>query len=163
MKYALEAMQQCEMLYVGLTRVLTEVGDGEEVAPHRSKMDSNPFFYRERVKIIRSALSAAGIPEGRFSVGPFPIENPSRLPEFWSTKDTCFTTVVDNWNRMKIELIERAGFKVTSIKEGPWTGSDYASGTTIRALIRARDTAWHKFVPDGARQEIEEILKERDI
>lgn len=163
LQYALEALRHTTHLYVGLTKVLTEPGRGEKEAPHRSQLASNPFYYRERVNIIRGALFEAGIPAERFSIGPFPIENPDRLHEFWAFDDICYTTLVDDWNHLKVELLERAGFRTVSLKQGAWLGDQLASGTRIRELIRADDPAWRKFVPTGAVAEIEKILSQRAI
>src|SRR5450432_2818278 len=83
--YLRAALDRAEHVYVGLTRVLTEPGIGGEVAPHRLQSDANPFSYFERCELIRAALDAAGVDRSRWSIGPFPIEVPERLPEFWPT------------------------------------------------------------------------------
>lgn len=148
--YALEALRRTERLYVGLTKVLTEPGPGGVVAPHRLDPNSNPLTYFERVQIVRAALLGAGVPEARVDIGPFPIENPERLPEFWPPQLPCITTVVDKWNEEKIGILKAQGYQVLVAKDGAYAGEEYASGTRIRELIRAGDDRWRRYVPDAA-------------
>ena len=145
--YALAALSHVEFLYVGLTRVLTEPGIGGEIAPHRLESDNNPLTYYQRSQVISRALIAGGVPLDRFSVGPFPIEVPSRLPEFWPLEAECFTTVVDEWNLEKIEVLKSCGYKVHVLENVVREPSIVTSGSRVRELIRAGDRTWKTYVP----------------
>ena len=146
MAYALAALQHVDYLYVGLSRVLTEKGLGEGVVPHRFDSAENPLTYYERTNLIRSALLSQGVCQSRFDIGPFPIENPSRLLEFWPSDLTCFTTNISGWNETKIGTLRALGYNVVvlDLVQTP----DFASGTQIRAMARAGDSEWRKFVPE---------------
>ncbi len=148
--YALAALQRVEVLYIGLTRVLTDPGIGVEVAPHRLETGSNPLSYFHRVELIRSALRDAGIDPARIEIGPFPIEEPNRLPEFWPVNLPCFTTIVDKWNVCKIDVLKKCGYEVIVLDNVVGKDTLTRSGTEIRRLIRADDLSWHEFVPHGA-------------
>lgn len=161
--YAQAALARSQRIYVGLTRVLTEGGIGGDVAPHRLKSDSNPFSYFERAEIIRAALNGAGIPDDRFEIGPFPIENPARLGEFWPIDLPCLTTVVDQWNEEKIRVLESAGYTVEIVQQGAWRGEKYASGTIIRQLIRNGDDSWSNFVSTGAVEVVRRFAAQRQM
>jgi cytidyltransferase-like protein len=154
--YALAALKAVDTLYVGLTRVLTDPGIGGDIAPHRLQKESNPLSYFERSRIIRTALISAGISETRFHIGPFPMEEPSRIPEFWPLSYPCYTTIVDEWNRRKIKELERLGYKVIVLQDVVTEPSKVKSGTEIRSLIRSNDPSWANFVPKSTKRIIEE-------
>jgi nicotinamide mononucleotide adenylyltransferase len=154
--YALATLAFVDTLYVGLTRVLTEPGIGGEIAPHRLKKESNPLSYFERSRVIHAALISAGVNENRFRIGPFPIEEPARIPEFWPLIYPCYTTIVDDWNRRKVLELEDLGYQVVVLEGVIPENSKVASGTEIRRLIRNNDPTWSNFVPEGAKKIIEE-------
>jgi nicotinamide mononucleotide adenylyltransferase len=145
--YALAALQKVEILYIGLTRVLTNPGIGKEIAPHRLENLSNPLSYYQRVELIKAALGEAGIHPSRVEMGPFPIEEPVRLLEFWPLGLPCFTTIVDRWNVCKIEVLRKSGYEVIVLEQILAKGAKTTSGTEIRRLIRQGDPNWEKFVP----------------
>jgi len=164
MEYAKAALENCDLLYIGLTKVLPAgLFLGQEHAPHRDLISSNPFSYAERVSIIENALRVEGIGVERFRIVPFPIENIRRLPEFWSKDHQCFTTIRDKWNLTKIEILRDAGYEVDVLKDSPWEGDAYASGTEIREMIRNENDEWRSFVPRGSAEMILSILSARDI
>lgn len=154
--YALAALKAVDTLYVGLTRVLTEPGIGGEIAPHRLQKESNPLNYFERSRVIRAALISAGVSESRFQIGPFPMEEPGRIPEFWPLSYPCYTTIVDDWNWRKIEELERLGYQVIVLQDVVTENLKVTSGTEIRRLIRSNNSSWTNFVPEGTKRIIEE-------
>jgi len=164
MKYAMAAMDLCDQLYIGLTKVLPdELFHGKEHAPHRDLIDSNPFSYRERQEIIDEAMKSAGVNAEQYRIGPFPIEDLRRLPEFWPLDSVCYTTIVDDWNLTKIDLLKKSGYQVGIVRDTPWTGKNFASGTQMRKLIRNDDKVWKLYVPLGAEKVISNITAQRKI
>ena len=149
--YALSAFKRVAQLYIGLTRVLTESDIDQEVAPHRFSSQENPLSYFQRAHVIRRALVQAGISSRRFEIGPFPIEVPSRLPEFWPLNLPCFTTSVAAWNAEKIKILTQAGHHVTVLDDLELTDVPVANGSQIRSLFRSMDPSWQKYVPEGTR------------
>jgi nicotinamide mononucleotide adenylyltransferase len=153
--YALSALRHVEKIYIGLTKILTEEAIGNDVAPHRFKAEENPLTYYQRSVIISRVLLNSGIPQERFDVGPFPIEVPSRLSEFWPIYAPCFTTQVADWNRRKIEILNEIGYKAI-VLDLSLDGVKVTSGTEIRKLFRAGDMAWKQYVPAATAACIEE-------
>lgn len=151
--YAKAALERTDMLYVGLSRVLTEDGLGQGIVPHRFDAAENPLPYYSRAQLIERVLVDHGVPRDRFRIGPFPIENIARLPEFWPREFPCFTTNVSNWNEMKIATLRAAGYavEVLELEQLP----NFTSGTRIRELARAGDVAWKSFVPHSSLQILE--------
>jgi nicotinamide-nucleotide adenylyltransferase len=152
--YLRAALLRADHVYIGLTRVLTEEGIGGDVAPHRLQVESNPFTYFQRRGLIRAALDEADIDPARWTIGPFPIEAPGRLHEFWPLDLPCFTTHKDPWNAKKIEILEELGYPVAVLTVAP--SPSIRSGTDIRAAIRAGDPAWRDWVPKGSLSLIEQ-------
>lgn len=146
--YALEALERCDRLYVGLTKVLTEQGIGGEVSAHRLEEKSNPLNYFQRSEVIMAALEGAGVARARIIVGPFPIEVPERLEEFWPACLPCFTTIKDEWNVRKIQELKGLGYAVEVLTLP--RGISYESGSAIREKMRIGDTSWKNSVPEAA-------------
>ena len=146
--YLRAALAEAEQIYIGLTRVLTEPGIGGDVAPHRMQKNSNPLTYFQRCTLISAALTATEIDPMRWRVGPFPIESPERLPEFWPQELPCFTTIKDEWNVRKIQELEVLGYTAPVLTVDP--SPSIRSGTEIRAAIRAGNPAWPDWVPHGS-------------
>ncbi len=146
--YAMAALEHVERLYIGLTKVLTEETIGQDIAPHRFKPEENPLTYYQRVEMTTCALLEAGVAAVRFRVGPFPVEVPDRLPEFWPKTGPCFTTNVADWNQRKIEILTSAGYEVTVLSLD-LSGVAVTCGTKIRELFRAGDQSWIDYVPKG--------------
>lgn len=63
-------------------------------------------------------LDHEGIDPKRIRIGPFPIEEPERLAEFWPMSSPCFTTFVD-WNVRKVEVLKTLGYKVEIVDVPP--------------------------------------------
>lgn len=146
--YAVAALKHAEWLYIGLTKVLTEESIGQEIAPHRFKSEENPLTFYQRVEVTKRALLDAGVAPERFYIGPFPVEVPHRLPEFWPRTGLCFTTNVDVWNQRKIEILTCAGYDV-SVLELDLLDKPVTSGTEIRKLFRDGNKSWRDYVPTG--------------
>lgn len=145
--YLKAAFLRADRVYIGLTRVLTERAGEHQHALHRDLDSENPLSYFERVEHIRAALKAQGIDRTKFDIGPFPIENVERLPEFWPTHLPCLTTRVTGWNDEKIRLLTAQGYHVEVLDVDDQDA--FRSGSEIRALIRAGDAEWKDFVPGG--------------
>lgn len=146
--YAIAALRHVERLYIGLTKVLTEETVGQDIAPHRFKPEENPLTYYQRVEMTKRALLEEGVASARFDIGPFPVEVPDRLPDFWPKTGPCFTTNVADWNQRKIEILTDAGYKVSVLKLD-LSSVSIADGSKIRRMFRSNDKSWREFVPKG--------------
>jgi nicotinamide mononucleotide adenylyltransferase len=142
--YLLEAKLRCDFLYIGLTAFDMRTIRGPAESPHRKFGASNPLTYFERTRMIHDALVEANVPASTFAFTPFPIDDPDQLPCFLPTTVTSFTTICDEWNRRKIDLLSRAGYPVVVVRERePPT----LRAGTIRDLLRRDDDAWTTMVP----------------
>jgi nicotinamide mononucleotide adenylyltransferase len=127
----------------------------------RDTPSGNPLTYFERVQLVDAALQEIGIDRNRYTFTPFPIEEPTRLPEFLPLSVPCFTTKLNAWNEKKIELLERTGYEVRLLSPKLPDDIHVATGSHVRELIRAGDRKWRQLVPAAVANRIDEELLER--
>jgi len=131
------------------------------LARPRERPDHNPLTYFERINIIADVLRDAGVGRDSFGFVPFPIETPNRLPSFMPTSIPCFTTIREEWNREKIEVLRAAGYEVIVLWEKP---EKTITGGAIREDIVAGGSKWRDIVPPATATAVERLkLRERLI
>ncbi len=143
--YVLQAFDRADFVYVGLTQIFRPLSD--DAASRRDTWTSNPLGYFDRMSLIVAALTEFGVPRHRFTVIPFPIEMPEKLPDFCPLDIPCFTTIVDDWNREKIQRLEGVGYKVELLEVSPVDNNRVTSGSEVRKMIRSDDATWKRYVP----------------
>lgn len=161
LEYAMRAFELCDHLFIGITQHNIDAlrWSALDVARHRSEPSSNPFTYAERAQIIEAALLEEGISRDRFTITPFPIETPAEIGQYISRETLIYTTIYDDWNRSKIELLKQNGYTVKVL----WERDKKAfEGRKIRDLLLAQDDQWKEFVPAGAIETIEKIWQEKN-
>jgi nicotinamide-nucleotide adenylyltransferase len=155
LEYALAAAERCSFLWVGVTQPTIEnLRPGRTQPTHRYSPLDNPLTYDERAAVISGALSGAGLDLATVRIVPFPIEHPTKLKEYIPTSVVAYTTVFDDWNRTKIGLLRREGYRVEVLYE---RAIKDCSGGEIRRLIRTGDGQWRALVPEGAARVLDEL------
>ncbi|MDP2121069.1 MAG: adenylyltransferase/cytidyltransferase family protein [Hoeflea sp.] len=156
LEYALAALDRSDRIIIGITQHNNESlrWSALDVAKHRSEPEANPFSYVERIEIIEAALTSEGIDKSRFSFIPFPIETPNELSQYLHRDVIVYTTVYDEWNESKINLLRREGYNVEIL----WKRSskDF-EGKQVRRLITEGRPEWRSMVPEGAIPIIEKL------
>ncbi len=144
MKYILEAKKRCDFLWIGITQ--SNIKDLKESPndPHRQKKFHNPFTYFERVCVIKQALLDSGISLSQFDIIPFPIDEPDILPDYVPINITVFTTIYDEWNKYKVRILEKIGYRVEVLWE---KDTKAIEGINIRNQIADGNNEWKKDVP----------------
>lgn len=144
LEYVAAAKQRCAFLWIGLTQFnIRHLAPSQEAA-HRQALSSNPFTYWQRVGMIEAALLELSVPRSEFGFSPFPIENPSLLPDFIGLEVFQFTTIVEEWNREKVNRLKRQGYAVEVL----WERTEKTpTGQQVRKLISDGDDSWRKLVP----------------
>ena len=150
MEYILKAKEHCDFLWVGITMPETGI-HSNPLGRERERPASNPLTYFERAKIIRGALQDSGIPSKSFECVPFPIETPVILPNFLPVTIPCLTTICEEWNREKVEVLKNCGYPVHILFERT---RKLITGVNIRQLILDNDTSWEQLVPAAALKEL---------
>jgi nicotinamide mononucleotide adenylyltransferase len=149
LEYLLAAAERCDLLYVGITQPrldLLRAAPGAQA--HRHDPLSNPLTYAERAELVTECLLAAGVDRAAFTVRPFPIERPELLTRNVPLTATAFTTVCDEWNLHKIELLRRLGYPVRVLFT---RDAGRLTGSTVRRLMAQGSPEWTSLVPEAAR------------
>ncbi len=157
LEYILAAKKRCRYLWIGITKY-----DSDHLNPlgrHRERPEANPLTYFERIQMITEALVDEGIHLAEFSFVPFPIENPALLSRFLPNSIPCFTTICEDWNREKIQLLKDYGYTVLVLWERI---PKKISGSRIREDIALNGKVWRNLVPAATVRSIEKLaLAER--
>ena len=154
LEYILAAKARSRFLWIGITQPDVRRLLPSQASPHRSEPLANPLTYFERLEIITEMLLAEGIPREEFMFVPFPIEDPPALPSFLSMRIPCLTTVYDNWNRQKVQILKSLGYTVEVLYE---RSQKIFAGTAVRASIAAGTEEWESLVPPSVAQALRRL------
>jgi nicotinamide mononucleotide adenylyltransferase len=158
-EYLGAAAARCEFLWIGITQpeVTRLQGDSSQPA-HRYRPDDNPLAYWERARVIEASL-LGDLDRERFAIVPFPIERPEALQNYVPVTATAYTTVYDEWNRRKIDVLISCGYEVEVLWERE---KKVYAGSEVRRLMRLGDDQWRALVPANAAQALDDLgLPER--
>src|SRR5947209_996505 len=118
LEYLLAGADRCDFLWIGITQPESvELREEEGQPEHRGKAGDNPLRYWERAYMVEEVVRAAGIGRDRFRIVPFPVERRDVLEEYIPTSVVAFTTILEDWNRVKIELLRAQGYTVEVLWE----------------------------------------------
>ncbi|MGF6966743.1 cytidyltransferase-like protein [Paraburkholderia sp. WC7.3g] len=143
LKYIRAALAKVEHLIIGIAQPDAPYLDDCEADPHRSQKADNPLTYVERCVAMERMLTGEGVSRDKFSFSRFPIDRPDELLDIIPCSVVCFTTIRDDWNRKKIEILRQHGYDVKVLWESAVQG---ISGTKIRQKMRSSDAAWEESV-----------------
>ena len=141
--YVLAAKKYCDQLIVGITSPDPSISPYEEVAPHRSEQNENPFTFYERLEIIKVALVEAGLSLSDFNIVPLPIGKPELIKNYIPKDAVSFFTIYDEWGKEKVKRISEMGYQTIILWDNRPKG---ISGTKIRNEI-LNNGDWKKYVP----------------
>jgi nicotinamide-nucleotide adenylyltransferase len=151
--YVLAAKANCEFLWIGITKYDVTPAAMNPLGTHREQPANNPLTYFERVEMIALALEEERISRSAFSFIPFPIETPTSLPAFLPTTIPCFTTICEEWNRRKIDVLRDAGYEVRVL----WEREKEISGALIREAMIRGDESWRDLVPPAVARSLDRL------
>lgn len=161
LEYMLTARAHCDFLCVGITQYdISELLESP-LDLHREKPENNPLTYFERVEMITGVLLDHGFGFDEFSITPFPIDSVKYLKYYIPIEVPIFTTICDEWNISKIQMLENIGYQVRVLIKRE--NKEY-SGMIIRDLIFRGKEQWKNMVPDSTIRVIEKYnIRERLI
>ena len=137
MEYILNGLCSCKHLIIGITNYLNSSGLTKEqikynnIDNHRLNIDSNPFTYYERVKMIRIAMKEYNVSEDNYTIVPFPIEDPKQINKFIPKESVIFLTIYDEWGKGKKHILQKEGYKTNVLWERS-KNQKPISGTIVR-------------------------------
>lgn len=154
LEYVLAAQRLCDFLWIGITKYDVTSTDLNPLGALREMPENNPLTFFERACIIRDSLIEAGVFPGSFGFVPFPIETPQRLHGFMATSVPCYTTICEQWNRDKIEVLKAQGYEVRVLWERP---TKKITGATVRKDIIKGGVLWRSMVPAATARAAERL------
>lgn len=139
--YVRLAAARCQQLVVGITNADPSHVRVEPADPRRSTAEANPFPYHLRYRMVREALTEAGIDP--VAVVPFPIHEPELWPHYVPGGTVHLIRVLSPWGEQKLQRLQAHGHEVEVL--GAPSGTE-VSGTQVRRLL-ADGGAWADLVP----------------
>ncbi len=160
-EYIFKAFEKCDHLIVGITQYDNNSLVTCEADPHRSEAFSNPLSYEERVNLIRGLFEDRSIQTDKYSFSPFPIDQPEKMKLFIDTSVICFTTILDEWNEVKVRRLEHLGYRVEVL----WNRVGYKGldATNLRALALREDSLWRNFVSPSVANQLDQLGFEKRL
>jgi cytidyltransferase-like protein len=153
LEYVLAAKRNCDFLWIGITKFDTTPSGLNPLGRLRERPENNPLTFFERIAIISATLEEVGIERDTFGFIPFPIEEPQKLGIFLPKHIPIYTTICEDWNREKIDLLTSAGYDVRVL----WERAKVTSGSKVREQLIAADPEWKKSVPAATARYIEAL------
>ncbi len=144
-EYILPAMKLCDFLYIWITNPDLSYFKHTSSAPHRSDIENNPRTYRERVEMIKWSLIECGIPLTKFTIVPFPIQEPQLIYSYVPKESIFYMTIFDERWKEKEQLLTRQWLNVKILVNAPLDKKSTCS-TDIRGLLRTNSDR-EKYVP----------------
>lgn len=154
LEYVLAAQRLCDFLWIGITKYDVTSTDLNPLGAVRERPENNPLTFFERAHIIRESLIDVGVSAAAFGFVPFPIETPQRLHSFMATSVTCYTTICEQWNRDKIEVLKAHGYDVRVLWDRP---EKKISGAAVRRDIIEGGSGWRSMVPAATARAVEQL------
>lgn len=167
LEYISAALERSEHVIIGITQPDPANLEECSVNPHRSRPNDNPLSYADRCMCIQAMLVANGYSISQFSFTPFPIDKVETLMNYVNKDIPCLTTIRDEWNIKKIELLKANGYSVDVLWDR--RGVLGIAGTVIRRKIRENDPSWkdlvdpavaHVIISDGLLRKIAFVSKD---
>jgi nicotinamide mononucleotide adenylyltransferase len=105
------------------------------------------MHFWERHIAINDALIDAGLSRRRFSIVPFPINDPRRISAYVPASATFYMTIYDSWGEHKLQLLREQGFNTHVLWRRP-SSEKGITATEVRNRI-ATDRNWQRLVPQA--------------
>ncbi len=153
LRYLLAGRALCHHLVVGITNPDPLLTRDDPADPARHRPEANPLTYWERYQLVRAALLWAGVPEGTFSVVPFPVNLPELYRHYLPLDAVFYLTIYDDWGRRKLAVFQDLGLRTHVLWERP-PEQKGLSGARVRAAM-ARGQPWKPHVPPPVAERLE--------
>ncbi len=149
------AFALAEHVVVGITNPEPAARTAHPGSAHRHLASANPWTYDERAALIAAALHADGVAADRYTILPFPLDEPARWPDLVPPGTPQLVRVFSDWEREKVRRFSEQGYPPIVLEGDIATR---LSASDIRAAMRS-GAAWQAQVPPGAR----ELLAQRPL
>jgi nicotinamide-nucleotide adenylyltransferase len=155
----LEALGTSDRLIVAITNPDPSTREERAESAHRHLPDANPFTYYERMRLVRAALTGAGVAEAGVDVVPFPIHHPAAWPHYVPLGAEHLVRVYSAWEEAKARDLAAAGYAVRMLAGDARTR---LSGAEVRRALR-EGGQWRAMLPETVVPLVERLLAERPL
>ena len=145
LKYLLAGKKVCNHLVVGITNPDPMLTRNDDSDPRRSRPESNPLTYFERMIMIRDVFFETGVKDASFSIVPFPINFPELYDYYVPMDATFFLTIYDAWGRKKLNQFKGRGLKTHILWDRKPQDKGISAGD-VRECMR-KGYPWEHMVP----------------
>jgi len=145
LRHAFEIARQ---VFIGITNPEPGVRTAHPASAHRHLASANPWTYVERRTLIDAALRSEGVEPSRYTIVPFPLDEPARWPELLPRGTPQLVRVFSDWEREKVRCFAAAGYPPKVLEGDPATR---LSASNIRCAMR-NEEPWQHWVPPGPRE-----------
>lgn len=142
------ALLLAQNVIIGITNPDAAQRRAHPTSAHRHLDAANPFSYAQRERLIEAALQCECIPQSRYRIVPFPLEEPERWHTLLEAGTPQLVRVFSDWEREKVRRFTAADYPVVVLEGNP---STRISGTDVRSQMARGDTQLGA-VPPGARE-----------
>ena len=144
------AFAQARHVVIGITNPQPAVRTAHPASPHRHLAEANPWTYDERAELIDAALRCDGVNADRYSILPFPLDEPTQWPALLPPGTPQLVRVFSDWEREKVRRFAAAGYPPQVLEGDPATR---LSASDIRSAMQ-NAAPWQHWVPLGARERL---------
>lgn len=148
LELALHGLSLAARLVVGITNPDPARRVAHPSSAHRHLDAANPLAFAQRAALVDAALRAAGVGADRYSILPFPLDEPARWAQLLPPGTPQLVRVFSDWEREKVRRFAAAGFPPRVLEGDP---AQRVAATEIRRRIGSGE-AWEHEVPAGARE-----------
>ncbi|MCZ8130866.1 MAG: hypothetical protein O9284_06140 [Steroidobacteraceae bacterium] len=148
------ALARADRVLIGITNPEAAGRRAHPASAHRHLAVANPLTYEQRRGIVAAALEADGVPQARYAIAPFHLDEPERWPDCVPPGTPQLVRVYSDWEREKVRRFAAAGYPPIALDGDAATR---VSGTEIRRRIAAGEP-WEEWVPPGARERVARCL-----
>lgn len=142
------AFAQARHVVIGITNPEPAARTAHPASAHRHLAAANPWTYAERAALIDAALRCDGVKAARYTILPFPLDEPARWPALLPTGTPQLVRVFSDWEREKVRRFASAGYP-PRVLEG--NAATRLSASDIRSAMQNAEP-WQQWVPPGARE-----------
>ena len=159
------ALASAEHLIVAITNPDVQARQEVATSQHRHSEEANPFTYFERVRLLTSALDAAGYLD-RTTIVPFDLTRPEVWTDYVPEGTHHFVRAYSDWERQKADWLREAGYAVTLIDGDARhriSSTDIRHGLAAAAAPHSTDAAeeWQGLVPAATVPLLEQLRATR--
>lgn len=153
LEYVKAALKRCETLFIGITNPDPSEIVFEKADPQRHLAKNNPFYYFERLLMVKNTLVEEGIDLQSVHIVPFPVHHQQKWQYYLPRDAVYYIYLINDWAMEKTKRMREMGLKVETIGS---TREMLISAAEVRRRM-VEDENWEELVPEAVARIIRKI------